>query len=116
MDLFAMSDTELEKYASSILDELIKWGNEKNWHEWSKHFHQYGLSEENKKDVHRQWAENPALSAFKPEKVFMGALRRETSILTTWKMWNHTTEDEILGLLGFELENGDIKVCQYNVL
>ena len=69
----------------------------------------------NRKDVERQWAEKPALSAFKAKKEVVGLLKRQDNILTIWKMWNDTTEDEILGLLGFEIENDEIKVCRYNV-
>lgn len=115
MDLYTLSDAELENHASSVLDELIKWGNQKNWEQWSKYFHCHGQTEECRQDVEKQWAEKPLLSTFKSEKEYIGQVRRKDNIVTIWRMWNDNTDDEILGILGFEMEGGAIKVCGYNV-
>ena len=115
MILSELSDSKILEIAEPILKDTIVGARNNDWALFSKHMPiEDSSSLEIREDVERQWKEDPYLTAFEDNYVFLGVVRKTDGVLVIWRITSSLSEDEYLEQLHLE-EEEDGRVIQTGI-
>ena len=110
MKLLDKSDSELQKIAQPIWDNLIKSSNIKDYGTFTKDFSSQMLYGANEVELGKQWANNKLLTSLSEKQEFLGTIRRDQFITVLYKQTSNTIKGEFLGRLVLGVEDDFVKV------
>lgn len=109
MKLLAMSDAQIEKVVTPILNDVIVGSRNKDWTLFSKHMSSEDSSNADAKaDVEQQWEEHEYLTSFSDEFEFLAVVRKLDIVLVLWKLTSTKFEEEYLQKLYLDEQDGKI--------
>lgn len=110
MNITEKSDEEILEIARPLWDHLIKYSNEGNIGEFSRHFSHsllYGL---NMVEAGHQFANSELARSLAPDPDFLGIIRRGQHVTVLFRQRSTKKEGEWLGRLVLGYEQGEVRI------
>jgi len=116
MELTKLSDTEIQRVATPIWNNIIAAANSQNYVKFSRDFSTIMLKEATQELIESQWHKNAQLTCLKKSPEYLGLLRNNSIVRVLWKQKFINNDEELLGHLELTVEQGEIKVDGAQIL